>query len=407
MSNATNTIKKRRMMLAFGVFSMLFAGIIYAWSILKAPLASELGYEDSALALNFTLTMCGFCLGGFLGSFISKKIGVNLSVVFSGLAAGVGLSLTGLLSAETLPLLYITYALMAGGGIGVVYNVIISTVSAWFPDKKGLCSGCLMMGFGASTLLLGNLAGALFDMPGIGWRATYAIIGTMLGLVLITTGAFISRPTEKDDLPKPAVVNRPGESFETKDFTPAEMIRRPSFWLAFICLICLTAVGNSVISFARDLALEVGAEARLATMLVGVLSVCNGLGRIITGKAFDAIGRRNTMLSANVLTIVAAGITLLAVNIHSLPLCIVGLCLTGISYGSSPTVASAFSSSFYGMKHFPTNFSIMNFNLMAASFVATVCSALKVATVGYQAPFMLLLGLSVFALVLNISIKKP
>lgn len=407
MSNTTNTIKKRRVMLAFGVFSMLFAGIIYAWSILKAPLASELGYEDSALALNFTLTMCGFCLGGFLGSFISKKIGVKLSVIFSGLAAGVGLSLTGLLSSEVLPLLYITYALMAGGGIGVVYNVIISSVSAWFPDKKGLCSGCLMMGFGASTLLLGNLAGALFDMPGIGWRATYAIIGTMLGLVLIITGAFISRPTEKDDLPKPAVVNRPGESFETKDFTPTEMIRRPSFWLAFICLICLTAVGNSVISFARDLALEVGAEAGLATTLVGVLSVCNGLGRIITGKAFDMIGRRNTMLSANVLTIIAAGTTLLAVNIHSLPLCIVGLCLTGISYGSSPTVASAFSSSFYGMKHFPTNFSIMNFNLMAASFVATACSALRVATVGYQAPFMLLLGLSLFALVLNISIKKP
>jgi OFA family oxalate/formate antiporter-like MFS transporter len=113
------------------------------------------------------------------------------------------------------------------------------------------------------------------------------------------------------------------------------------------------------------------------------------------------------MITANIVTIVAAGVTLIAVYLHSLPLCIIGLCLTGMSYGSSPTVASAFSSAFYGMKHFATNFSIMNFNLMVASFVATACSSLLTSTGAYTAPFILLLGLSSCALVLNISIKKP
>ena len=54
---------KRWLILAAGVATMLFAGILYAWSILKAPLAAELGFEASALALNFTLAMCFFCLG--------------------------------------------------------------------------------------------------------------------------------------------------------------------------------------------------------------------------------------------------------------------------------------------------------------------------------------------------------
>lgn len=35
---------------------------------------------------------------------------------------------------------------------------------------------------------------------------------------------------------------------------------------------------------------------------------------------------------------VAAGVTLLAVSIGSLPLCIAGLCLTGMSYGACPTI---------------------------------------------------------------------
>ena len=402
----TKTLKTRNLMLALGVFSMLFAGIIYAWSILKAPLSEELGWENSALALNFTLTMCGFCLGGLLGSILSKRIGVRLSVIIPGIVAGLGFVLTALLRGGVFPL-YLTYALMAGGGIGVVYNVIISSVNAWFPDKKGLCSGCLMMGFGLSTLILGNLASRLFDIPGVGWRSTYIIIGIALGLALVITGLLLRRPTPEDELPEAKVAKARGEDFERRDFTPLEMLRRFSFWRAFILLICLTAVGSSVISFARDLAISVGAKASLATTLVGVLSVCNGLGRILTGRAFDAFGRRITMIGANFVAIFAAGVTLLAVYVNSLPLCIIGLCLTGISYGSSPTIASAFSSAFYGMKHFPTNFSIMNFNLMAASFVATACSALLGASGGYTVPFILLLCLASVALVLNFSIKKP
>lgn len=392
-------------MLIFGVVSMLFAGIIYAWSILKAPLAGELGFENSALALNFTLTMCFFCLGGLCGSFLSKKIGVKPSVIISGLVAGLGFVLTSLLDDGSVILLYLTYALMAGGGIGVVYNVIISAVNAYFPDKKGFSAGCLMMGFGASSLVLGNLASLLFDL--VGWRRSFVIIGIALGAALVLAGIFIDKPSKEDQLPEAKAAAKAGEDFQPRDYSPTEMLKRSSFWRAFICLICLTAVGSSVISFARDLAISVGAGAALATTLVGVLSVCNGLGRIITGKAFDLLGRRKTMIFANILTIFAAGVTLISVLTNSLVLCIIGLCLTGMSYGSSPTVASAFSSAFYGMKHFPTNFSIMNFNLMAASFVATACSSLLGSTGGYTAPFLLLLLLSSLALILNVSIKRP
>ena len=169
----------------------------------------------------------------------------------------------------------------------------------------------------------------------------------------------------------------------------------------------MTAVGSAVISFARDLALSVGAQAGLATTLVGVLSVCNGLGRILTGVMFDACGRRLTMLAANILTIAAAGVTLISVLLGSLPLCIVGLCLSGFSYGTSPTMSSAFTSSFYGQKYFASNFSVTNCNLMGASAMATVCGSLMASSGGYIAPFILLLCLAVAAFGLNLSIRKP
>ncbi len=398
---------KRYLILSVGIITMLFAGIIYAWSILKVPFAEELGFTKDDLSLNFTLTMSFFCLGGVLSSQFVRRIGTRLTIALSGLLAGLGFVLTSFIGEGGLFLLYLTYAVVSGFGIGVAYIVIISTVNSWFPDRKGFSSGALMMGFGASSLILGNLADMLFK-TNIGWRSTYVIFGIAIGIVLVVSSFFIYSPDAGTELPAPKKKKGSrSEDFEVRDYKPSEMLRRFTFWRAFLCLVCITAVGNSVISFARDLALSVGAGAALATTLVGVLAVCNGLGRIVTGAVFDSMGRRFTMIAANLLTIVAAGITLIAVSIGSLPLCVVGLCLTGMSYGTSPTVSSAFVVSFYGQKHFATNLGMMNFNLMVASFMATACSALLTATGGYTAPFILLLSLSVVALVLNLSIKKP
>ena len=172
-------------------------------------------------------------------------------------------------------------------------------------------------------------------------------------------------------------------------------------------IIFLAAMGNTVISFAKDLSLSVGASAALSTTLVGVLAVCNGLGRILTGALFDTLGRRRTMLLANGAAILAALVTLLSVAVHSVPLCVAGLCITGISYGACPTISSAFPSSFYGAKYFSLNFSVMNFNLTGASFIATAASVLLTQTGGYAAPLVLLLVLAVAALALNLNIKRP
>lgn len=406
---AKNNLSKRWLYLAAGVFAMLFSGVLYAWSILKVPFSADFGWSNSILALNFTFTMCFFCLGAFFGSLICKKTGPKIALLIASVLVGAGFIATGFLNKDSsVYLLYLTYAVLAGSGIGISYNVIVSTVCSWFPDKKGLCSGCLMMGFGVSTLLLGNVISKLFAAPSFGTGKTFVALGAVIAAVLLFAAAVLRLPPQGTEFPAPkAKKSARSENFETKDFTTVQMLKSSSFQRAFICMTFMTAVGNSVISFAKDLVESVGASATLAVTLVGVLSICNGLGRILTGAVYDALGRRTAMISANVLTILAAGITLLAVYTHSLPVCIIGLCLTGLSYGSCPTVTSAFTASFYGQKHFSVNYSITNFNLIFASFFATGSSSLLANFGSYTAPFAMLLALAVVALGLNFSIKKP
>ena len=389
-----------------GVIAMLFAGVLYAWSILKAPLTAEFGWGASELALNFTIAMTFFCVGGLFGARLSGKKGHRIALIIAGVLSMLGFVITGFLRNAPVEYLYITYGVLAGLGIGIAYNVVISTVSAWFPDKKGLCSGCLMMGFGASALILGNIANSLFKSE-LGWRNTYMILGASIFVILLLAALILKKPHPEMIFPQNKVIkNTKAEEIKNCDYTTLQMLRRSSFWMAFICISFLAAVGSSVISFAKDLSLSVGAAESLAVSLVGVLSVCNGLGRIITGAVFDAVGRRKTMLCANLLTICAAGVTLLAVLIGSLPLCIVGLCLSGLSYGSCPTITAAFTSSFFGMKHFSNNMALMTFTSMAGSFVATASNKVLEATGGYAAAFVMLLSMTVLSLVLNIFIRK-
>ncbi len=403
-----STLSKRYLYLVTGVFAMLFSGVLYAWSILKIPFKEVYAWSDSSLALNFTLTMCFFCLGAFFGSLMCKKLKVRLTLIIAGVLVGVGFVLTGLINSEMLYLLYLSYALLAGTGIGISYNVIVSTVCAWFPDKKGFCSGCLMMGFGISTLLLGNLISILFENESFGFNKTYILLGITVAVVLFIASLILKAPSADVVFP-PAKVRKATkkEAFQVRDFKTSEMLKSFTFWRAFVCMAFITAVGNSVISFARDLVISVDAAPALATTLVGVLAVFNGIGRVLTGAVYDILGRKTTMICANILTIVAACITLVSVMTGSLALCIIGLCLTGISYGSCPTVTSAFSASFYGQKYFSTNYSIINFNLIVASFIATFANTLLINSGAYTAPFIMLLILSVAALALNFSIKKP
>lgn len=388
-----------------GVIAMLFAGVLYAWSILKSPLSVEFGWGASELALNFTLAMTFFCIGGLLGAQISKRAGHRIALLASGVLSAAGFMLTATLGGGSVLLLYLTYGVLAGVGIGIAYNVVIATVSAWFPDKKGLCSGCLMMGFGASALVLGNLADAMFKSTA-GWRVTYVVLGAAILAVIALAGIILKKPSADVVLPQATKKSAVADETQKEELTSKQMLCRPTFWMAFLCISFLAAVGSSVISFAKDLALSVKAPEALAVSLVGILSVCNGVGRILTGAIFDVIGCRKTMICANILTIFAAAVTLGAVSAGSLVLCIFGVCLTGLSYGACPTITASFTSSHFGMKHFSSNMALMTFTVMVGSFIATASNKVLELSGGYTVTFIMLLALTFVALVLNLFIRK-
>ena len=97
MNVSNKKLTVRWMYMATGVIAMLFAGVLYAWSILKAPLSAEFGWSASGLAFNFTLAMTFFCIGGLLGAKLSAKAGHRIALIISGVLSALGFSLLPLL----------------------------------------------------------------------------------------------------------------------------------------------------------------------------------------------------------------------------------------------------------------------------------------------------------------------
>lgn len=397
-------LKNRFLRLVLGTVTLFFGGIIYAWSILKAPLGAEFGWTSAQLAVNFTVMMCFFCLGGLVSGLIARKVSIRLRTAVSGVLVFVGFFLASRLTGESTAMLYLSYGFMAGLGIGVVYNVVIAATNAWFPDKKGLCTGTMMMGFGFSTLILGKLAGTMIAAPAIGWRMTYVILGAAIGGVILFASFFLQMPPAGTVFPKPAGAAKKGG--ETVDYTASQMLGRLSFYKIFFFLVLLASVGNAAISFAKDYFMVVGVTDSVAVTVVGVLSICNGLGRLCSGAVFDLRGLRATQYVAAAAGLLGPGLALAALYLSSTALGILGLCICGFSYGFVPTMSASMSAAFYGPKNFSLNFSIMNLLLIPASFVATLGGSLVTATGSYIPIFLILVGFNLVGLVINLSIRK-
>ena len=388
----------RYVLLGLAMLAFLLAGVIYAWSTIKTPFTAEFGWDGAGLQFNYTLTLIFFCLGGLLSGLISSKTSVRLRMALAALCLTGGFVLCSALSDQSIFWLYLGYGFLAGTGIGIAYNTLIAVTGAWFPDRKGLCSGCLMMAFGFSALLVGKLATAGFD-GGLGWRWTYRLLGLVTGCVLLAAGLVLRLP-KPEEIPQTA--KKAAAGAETEDLTPAQMLKRPSFYMLFVFFFLLASVGSTAIGSAREVLSAVGESAAASTAtVVGLVSICNGLGRLASGAAFDALGLRRTQFLTSGVAIIAPATVLLALTVASPFLAALGLCLCGFSYGFSPTVTIAFCNTFYGRKHFAVNLPILNLVLIPAAFMTTLGAALP----SMSALFLLLTGFSVAGLILNSMIR--
>lgn len=326
----------RSLMALFCTVLQVCFGTVYAWSFFQTLLVRQLGWSFTETAWAFSLTILSLGTSAAWAGVLLPKVGPRRLAVTGSVLFSVGYMLASLaLKWDMLALFYVGYGVIGGAGIGLGYVTPVATVAKWFPDKKGLATGIVVMGFGVGAfllskglapLLVSHLAGDLADV--------FFGLGAIFACVLIPCSLLLSNP--------PAAAEAVAEQTPVDESdSAAPYLRSSEFALMWIVFFFNIAAGISVISFQSELLQEVwgladptvepATLADYGATLIAVSSLCNGLGRLFWGLLSDRLGRVKVFRILLASQMVVFGVLMTERNpyVFSVLVCYVLLCFGG------------------------------------------------------------------------------
>lgn len=308
-------------------------GVSYSFAAFFENFATE--FDAQRADVSWIFGICGlvyFVLGAF-GGMLADRWGPRV-VCMAGMGfIASGLYLTSL--AQSLYMLYISYGLLVGLGIALVYTPSIASVQPWFTQRRGLASGIASSGVGAGTLVLPVVVSYL--MTQMSWRDTLQTLSLGVVCVGLLAAYLLKRAPQAEQGQKGAL---PG-------LTLKEALQSPAFrWLYMG-----TLFGSPVmfIPFAHisAAARDVGVPEAQAVGLVGLIGIGSLVGRFAIGWLADRLGRVKTLMLMQCLMGLSYLIWAVADDRLVFALFVVWF---GLSYGSIVSLLPAICMDLFGGK---------------------------------------------------------
>lgn len=392
----------RWLYLAMGTVAMVFCGVSYAWAILKAPLAAEFDWSPAQLALNQTLSMLFIAFGNLLAGRLARVVPSRILLLCSGGFLFAGFLISSHMTGNILTL-YFSNAGLCGIGIGCFVVTIITVMGKWFKDHKGLSTSFLQMGLGTGGLVISLLVTELTQNAGMAWRAVYALLGILTGGVLTIAAMIIREPAAEAKVSN----NKEATLSIDKELNIHQMIRQREFQQYYLMNILVGTAGTVMLIFTNDFFLSLGCDTSMAVMMVGLLSIGNGLGRLVIGMIYDNKGRSFTLVVITGAALFSSVSLLLSVLAEGVFFGIIGTILAGISFGFIPAAAGPMIQEQYGSRHFASNYSITLTSSVPASFVAAIAGWILTVGGNFGLVYGLLCLLSFGSCVLCYRLNNP
>lgn len=283
---------------------MLNLGTVYAWSFFQKPLCETYGWSNSQVVWTFSLAITFLGLSAAAGGLLLPRIGPRPLALTGAVLFGSGYLLAALaLRMHSLPLLWLGYGVTGGIGLGLGYVAPVATVSRWFPDRKGLATGTVVMGFGFGALLMSKLvAPFLLQRAGGDMVSAFTVMGVLFLALSLASAAFIRNPPASW-LP-PQVTSTTAPDGDGSSASVGSCIVSRSFVLMWLIFFCNITAGIALIGFQSPLFQDVCAKhdpalgkevlAACGGTMIAASSVFNGIGRFFWGACSDRLGRRRT-----------------------------------------------------------------------------------------------------------------
>lgn len=441
-------MSNRWMIAIAGTVAMACLGTVYSWSLFTQPLVAAFGWSNTVTTGAFAVAIFFLGVGAILGGRWQDRAGPRPVAITGVVLWGIGNVLAGLGTRSLgAPWLYATYGVLGGLGLGLGYVTPVAAVTKWFPDKRGLGSGMVVMGFGLGAFIYNNLlkavpafaaasreAGQVLAAraqggtgPALSGDAVSAIMSAFLwsGVAYAVLGGFcasfvrnpLARPSPAAataGAPAPAPAN-PTPTARTapaavpagqRDYPPSEALRMPQFWALWGMLFLNVTAGILFISNAVPIMRELtGAAPATALAVYGFIALFNGLGRFFWGAVSDRIGRNAAYILIYGLQVV---IFFVVGGVHSLGLVATLFAVVLLCYGGGFGTMPSFTADYFGTKYMGVNYGWILLAWGVGGIVGPIFVArVKDATGTFAGALPIIAILLLAAAILPIITRKP
>jgi len=261
-------------------FTLMFVGFgaAYSFAAFFRAFESEFGASRAHVSLVFSLCAFLYFMLGAPGGMLADRYGTR-NVALAGVAFLVA-GLVGASYATSVTVLYATYSIGLGIGIGLTYVPSVGAVQPWFEKHRVLASGIAVSGIGAGNLLAPPLAAWWIEI--FGWRGAYLALAAC---TLVLGGAAAA-----------AIRNRPAGQGRAAAGVPLRAaMRTRNFWVLYLTL-ALSGFGCFVpLVHLGPYAMDVGHPESFAVLLVSLIGLGSLVGRFGIGSIADRFGRMRSL----------------------------------------------------------------------------------------------------------------
>ena len=327
-----------------GSILQLFFGVIYVWSVFVVPVSEHFSWEIESVKLTSSFMLCCFVLGILFGGRLQVKLGTAPVVFSGGLLMAIGMLATSFIPSTAPWLIYISYGIFGGFGVGMAYNAIITSAQKWFPNKRGMATGISVCMFGFSTVVFAPLVEALvgrFELV-----PTFRILAIAFALVTLALFRFIVLPTEADSPAMPQAMS------EQKQLTTGEVIKTKQFYLITLSMMLMTAPYFIMNPAFKTLAGDRQISSTVATAIVMMTGVTNAMGRLLVPIAAQKFGRENAIGGIIFITALAtAGLIFAQGALFMICVGLIAFC-----YGGSSGAYPLITADYFGLENLGSNY---------------------------------------------------
>ena len=257
-------------------------GVSYSFAAFFENFAKEFAAQRADVSWIFGLCGLVYFVLGAGGGMLADRWGPRMVCMTGMVFIAMGLFLTSL--AQSLATVYLSYGLLVGLGIALVYTPSIACVQPWFNKRRGLASGIASAGVGAGTLILPVVVSYL--LIEVNWREALQMMSAGVLLIGLTAGFLLKRaPNLSGNTSGPL----PG-------LTLSATLKTPSFKWLYMGTLLGAPVMFVPFAHISAAARDAGVPDAQAVGLVGLIGIGSLVGRFAIGWLADRMGRIKTLM---------------------------------------------------------------------------------------------------------------